>query len=412
MSETIDFLTLYEKIFSILPNGTLQELMDVCYEVTQVPILIVDITYNVLGIAPKKPTGDYLWDYLLEHRTYGADKVSIMFEDHVIQSVDENKAPYVIDWGSQKDHPKIQGIVRINDNVEAYVTMNCTGCCITPDKLKAMDIIQSACAWFFREPASEGNMSCTYQKVFMTELMNGRIKTDDQLTRWFKDMNFRIEPPYVVTAISANEENGRLILSLIKKSLQSLHQSQLMLIKHDILYILHFEGSPLQKKSYMIAMEDILGRLDCRCGASMEFDSLLAFSDHRHQADAALSIGQDLYKDKRMYIYQDLMLPAVFLEKVKEGKKEDYVPKVLYEIKQYDDKNSTEFFPTLRAYISHMQDTADTAAALHIHRNTLGYRINKIEELFGVSLKDYRTCFHFMVAFYMLELDQRLHLSN
>ena len=48
MEKKIDFLALYQRLFQTLSHGKMQELMDVSYEVTGVPILAVDIAYNLL----------------------------------------------------------------------------------------------------------------------------------------------------------------------------------------------------------------------------------------------------------------------------------------------------------------------------------------------------------------------------
>ena len=42
MEKKIDFLALYQRLFQTLSHGKMQELMDVSYEVTGVPILAVD----------------------------------------------------------------------------------------------------------------------------------------------------------------------------------------------------------------------------------------------------------------------------------------------------------------------------------------------------------------------------------
>lgn len=97
MNKDFKFEDLYEAIYKILPNEDLQELMDVCYEITGVPILIVDIMYNVYGIAPLHPVGNENRDYLLEHRTYDDERVQLMYNDGFISSVDTNKAPYIIE---------------------------------------------------------------------------------------------------------------------------------------------------------------------------------------------------------------------------------------------------------------------------------------------------------------------------
>lgn len=54
MDSPIDFLLLYQRLIDILPSGSLQELMEACYEIVGVSILVVDIMYNLLGIAPAK----------------------------------------------------------------------------------------------------------------------------------------------------------------------------------------------------------------------------------------------------------------------------------------------------------------------------------------------------------------------
>lgn len=408
MNQKIDFLKLYEQIYTILPSGSLQSLMDVCYEVTKTPILITDISYNVLGIAPDAPTGDDLWDYLLQHRGCEFDKIEPMLKDGIIRSVDTNKAPYVIDWGTQNGRPKIQGIVRINNVVEAYVTMNCCSSSVTEDKLKAMEIIQTVCAYFYKGKETEGNMSHTYQKLFMTELMNDKIKTANQLTHWFTDMSFQTKPPYIITAISAVEKNGQLVLSLIKKSLQALHLKQLMLIDQNILYCLHFEYETRLFNAN--TLNELLQRFDGRCGISMAFDDLLQFSRYRRQARRALKIGEALHSPERLYHYEDFMLPSLFIDQLSTLSEADYIPPVLFTIKRYDEKNSTEFFPTIRSYLLNLYNTSETASQLHIHRNTLLYRLGKAEALFGISLKDPELCFQLLTAFYMIDLKNKVSI--
>ena len=66
-------------------------------------------------------------------------------------------------------------------------------------------------------------------------------------------------------------------------------------------------------------------------------------------------------------------------------------------------KHSTDFLITLRAYTDNLCNTADTAKELHIHRNTLLYRLNKIEELTHSSLRDPETFMHLIISFYMMD---------
>ncbi|MCC8163674.1 MAG: helix-turn-helix domain-containing protein [Lachnospiraceae bacterium] len=406
MKKEVDFLKLYEELYQVLPTRNFQELMNVCYQTLGIPILIVDIMYNVLGIAPETPTGDPLWDYLLEHRGYDSEQVAVMIHDGIIQSVDDYDAPYVVDWGSQKDYPKLQGIVRINNIAEAYVTLNCASVEITPDLMKAMDIIQSICAFFLSGNESRGNAFHTFQKVFITELFSGRIRSKEQLAGYFNDMNERYDTPYIVTAAIIPHKKGHQLLSVIHKSSQTLCSRQLMLIQDNVLYTLYYQENPFEEsKGFFSALSDLISRFGARVGVSNAFTDLLDITIYEQQAETAAVIAEQLHAPKCICFYRDYYLPALLLPQVRRIPKESYIPGVLTEIQKYDAEYMTEFFPTLKSYLRNMKSTAATAKELHIHRNTLLYRINQMEELFHISFNDYETLLLLMNCFYMLDLE-------
>ena len=51
MKEQVNLKNLCEELLRILPTGTIQDVMNVSYKYVKVPVLAVDILYNVLGIA-------------------------------------------------------------------------------------------------------------------------------------------------------------------------------------------------------------------------------------------------------------------------------------------------------------------------------------------------------------------------
>lgn len=60
----------------------------------------------------------------------------------------------------------------------------------------------------------------------------------------------------------------------------------------------------------------------------------------------------------------------------------------------YDKTNNTTYFQTLCAYIENNENINKTAEALFLHRNTLSYRIDKIETITGLNLKDSQQIFN------------------
>ena len=77
--------------------------------------------------------------------------------------------------------------------------------------------------------------------------------------------------------------------------------------------------------------------------------------------------------------------------------------RIIQPIIEYDTKNQTNLLTTLKAYLK-SKNMSETARILHLHRQSLLYRINKVEELTNLSLKDANNLF-------LLEICVRLHVN-
>lgn len=90
---------------------------------------------------------------------------------------------------------------------------------------------------------------------------------------------------------------------------------------------------------------------------------------------------------KNMVLYYDSLDTIKLLYPLKENMQtSEYCDKTLGEIKEYDNKNKSELLRTLVAFFKYNMKKKLVADKLHIHPETLRYRLNKIEDLTGYSL--------------------------
>ena len=61
---------------------------------------------------------------------------------------------------------------------------------------------------------------------------------------------------------------------------------------------------------------------------------------------------------------------------------------VLTQLKLHDSEHGTDYYNTLRVYLSCERDQTLAAKVLCIHRNSLVYRINRLKEMIDVDLDD------------------------
>jgi DNA-binding PucR family transcriptional regulator len=74
----------------------------------------------------------------------------------------------------------------------------------------------------------------------------------------------------------------------------------------------------------------------------------------------------------------------------------------------YDDEQGTDLVGTLRHYVRLARNPTRTALALGIHRNTLFYRIERIERISGLDLADGEDLFRIGLSLKLLEFLERI----
>lgn len=77
----------------------------------------------------------------------------------------------------------------------------------------------------------------------------------------------------------------------------------------------------------------------------------------------------------------------------------DFFIETLGDLIVYDQENNTEFLETLCVYFDENENTQQTVSRLFVHRNTLKYRLKRIEEILGFSLTDAEEKMNIQIAF-------------
>lgn len=83
---------------------------------------------------------------------------------------------------------------------------------------------------------------------------------------------------------------------------------------------------------------------------------------------------------------------------------EKYYDESLYKLLQYDRKKGTTYYETLYMYFKCACSRSATASKLYLHRNTVSYQLNKIEEILNLKLDDGERCFQLFLSFKIDEL--------
>ncbi|NEU31996.1 PucR family transcriptional regulator [bacterium LRH843] len=89
---------------------------------------------------------------------------------------------------------------------------------------------------------------------------------------------------------------------------------------------------------------------------------------------------EDILEYQELGIYQ--FLDTLFVKRSQDGL--DNI--VIKKLTEYDQENNTQLIETLKTYLDKNENTHRTAAKLHIHVNTLSYRLKRITDITGIDL--------------------------
>ena len=125
-------------------------------------------------------------------------------------------------------------------------------------------------------------------------------------------------------------------------------------------------------------VQPLLAELSCMAGVSAVLGSAGRMADAAQEAVWALGVAEA--NNVLLSRYGDgigLLMPRTPAEA------QALVDHVLGELLAYDDKHGTHYFHTVQEFVRADGSWQQAAAQVHVHKQTLGYRLRKVEELTG-----------------------------
>ena len=116
-----------------------------------------------------------------------------------------------------------------------------------------------------------------------------------------------------------------------------------------------------------------------------------AIAQGYREADRALVIARRLFPPGTLTYFQNLGVHRLLLALDGHLELGAFYEETLARIDQYDRANRSELLPTLEAFFGADNSLAETASRLHLHRNTVAYRLRRIEQISGHRLSDAET---------------------
>ncbi|NTU83922.1 MAG: PucR family transcriptional regulator [Chloroflexales bacterium] len=104
------------------------------------------------------------------------------------------------------------------------------------------------------------------------------------------------------------------------------------------------------------------------------------------EAEQALILGRQLFGPGRVLAFSDLGVYRLLVRLRETPELWTFYRETLAKLADYDTRQRADLIKTLETYFNHLGNLRATSEALHVHRNTLLYRLERIKEISGMDL--------------------------
>jgi len=285
--------------------------------------------------------------------------------------------------------------------------------------IKLVDLSQIIC----KKLIEEENKQSTLERIF-TDLLYRDWKNNRDVLYQTKFYGIDFSKPFYIISFtmifSENQQPEELQIDTYKTNLNKFIQYEFY--RMGILNLLKVDQNnniivmiPLGKinDNLMHILNQIEAHfwqfygLCLKIGISNAYSSVEDLKTAFDEAVIAGQVAGTIKNKQNVVFYKDIGIFSILAGVENEKLLEKYYKSWLEPLMKCDAQQEKALCDTLEVYLQYNCKIADTANALFMHRNTLRYRLDKIESVLGKSLSDLSFCMELYFAFKVKKYQER-----
>lgn len=392
-------MSLHSNFFQQYQHADIDELADVIGELLHNPITIEDADHKLIAYSSHGESTDQArWSTIMGRRV--PEKVlTRLWKDGVFQELLTQDDPVHIPAKDEIGLGKRVAIaIRRGSDVLGYIWAQEVNRPITRDDDEILR--QAARAAVSRLMQRQGKRKAEEQrrKEFLWELLLGNHSSEAAVRQKAESLQMQLPSSYlicIVEASGARLDQYLYPLLMRDKLYWVVDGSQIILLIGLVTAAKKEESDVLIRKVEQF-LADSLGKLEAHvsegqviAGYGRKYKTYAEIVKSYREALHAVKVKKLFPRETEgIYGYHELGIYRYLLQVKQWEEEQGYKNERVEKLKQYDRENQTSMLETLETFLDAAGKANVTAQRLHIHINTLSYRLRRIEEIIRVDLEN------------------------
>lgn len=254
---------------------------------------------------------------------------------------------------------------------------------------------------FIEDPTSQPQIT-----AFLTALLDQKITEPGAIENRINLLKIDYhEYKYILTVDSIQDFKTSERLFALKRRFSTILERSTIVVYKGQLVILYSAKKPDGIPGDLLnKFSELLKSNNCTAFLSMPFREFHDFHKHYAQTQSCILVADKLRLDEPVIKYEDYVIEHMLLLFAENFNLEDMIHPGIKDIMEIDRQKNSNMVSSLFCYMECCRDVTLTAKTLHIHYNTLRYRINRIIELTNIDFSDHSVIFSLLLSHKILKL--------
>ncbi len=382
----------------VLEGGGIDLLARTLYQIIAQTVLILDQKLKVIALAANGKKSAELF----------------IPEKKLLEQFADNKQPIRLD-GTECNFSLIIAPVVVSGEIYGYVAVVETG----SKKMEELyyTAVQQAATVVALEMMKEKEKLETRKRLeanLIEDLLNEEYKSPQTIIQRAHYLGWDFERVYVVLIIDIDnfeeyfwekkdeehmQEIKEKLKEIVRQEFLFLNKEAILIFRSDSL-VVFFDCEGLAEgeiKAKVINFSERIrekinrqiSQVSVTIGIGNYYPEVMGLKKSYFEASKAVNIGKSIKRDTDIFHYQDLGIYRVLVKCKDDPELREFYQEILGLVKKYDRKNGEEeMLKTIEALLKHFGNKSKAAEELCIHRNSLNYRLNKIEKITAKTFSD------------------------
>ena len=385
----------------LIENSDIGWLAEAIPELIQHPFYIADTSFKVLVFSnhPEMKQISVSWRYFWQYKYLPLDLVERLRACGDVDRM-KNFTSATFYRSVNFNHPFITYTLRSNEQVIGFLFVIGMYQNVIKGDIELTDLVGDLINRYMGSSELYTRTIGLVYEGFFRDILRGALTNEDLIRTQLHAFNWKEQDVYCILRTEMDADDFRR-QQCFAEDLSGLVDSRSVYHDDAMISILHLPDMAMYVP-VCARIGQYARRTHCKSTISEAFRGFTRLPDFYYQV---IFCPKKKETEEALCRFRCHMAEYLFENVAHPGTQSTFCVQNLFDIQAYDQKNGTEFFRTLEAYLCHERRLVDTAQSLYIHRNTLIHRLEKIAQLFGdLELDNDKIRLSFQISFKILSV--------